>query len=162
MNWLDIVIIVLLVAGIFGGVKNGLIKSVLSLAGLIIGITLAGRYYAVLAERLPFIPEEQMANIVAFGIILAAVTLIALLASLLLTWAITSLTLGWLNAVGGAVFGLVAGAISIGATLAVWVKFLGMPGFISESGLAAFLLVHFPLVLVWLPPEFDVVRDFFR
>ncbi|MBI2836533.1 MAG: CvpA family protein [Chloroflexi bacterium] len=162
MNWLDIVIIVLLVASIFGGVQNGLIKSALSLAGLIVGITLAGRYYGALAERLAFIPQDQLAKIVAFAIILGAVMLLAVLIGFLLTSFISSLTLGWMNRVGGAAFGLIVGAISIGAILAIWVKFLGEVAFIGDSALASFLLDRFPAVLALLPSEFDMVRSFFR
>ena len=53
MNWLDIAIIVLILIPTFMGLKAGLIKTVLTLAGVILGIFLAGRYHGVLAEQLP-------------------------------------------------------------------------------------------------------------
>ncbi|MBI2852282.1 MAG: CvpA family protein [Chloroflexi bacterium] len=162
MNWLDIVIIVLLAASVFGGWRNGLIKSVLSLAGLVIGVSLAGRYYVVLAERLTFVPQAQLAQIVAFVIILVAVILITMAVGVLLTSVISSISLGWVNRAGGIAFGLIVGAISVGATLAIWVKFLGVTDTISNSALATFLLGQFPAVLALLPPEFDMIRSFFR
>jgi len=69
--------------------------------------------------------------------------------------------LGWVDHLGGAVFGVVAGAILWGALLAIWVKFFGA-GPVTESFLAAVLLDKFPLVLALLPSEFDAIRDFFQ
>ena len=162
MNWLDIVIIVVLVASIFIGGKNGLIKSLLSLVGLCVGISLAGRYYLTLAERLAFIPQEKAAHVVAFAIILLGVMVAAALLGWLLTKIISAVMLGWLNGLGGMVFGLVIGALSVSTLLAIWVKFLGMNQVVSNSGLASLLLNQLPVVLALLPPDFDVIRSFFK
>ena len=162
MNWLDVIIIILLVASIFGGLKNGLVRSLLSLAGLIVGINLAGRYYLAVAARLAFIHQEKAAHIVAFVIIVLAVMLVAALVGLLLAWIIASVMLGWLDRIGGAIFGLVIGALSIGALLAVWVKFAGTSKAVTGSSLATFLLDQVPVVLALLPDEFGVIRSFFR
>jgi membrane protein required for colicin V production len=70
--------------------------------------------------------------------------------------------LGWVNHLGGAVFGLVLGALFCGALLATWIKFLGIAKVISESSLAVILLDRFPAVLALLPGEFDSVRSFFQ
>jgi len=52
MNWLTIVIIVV-VAGLgIAGLRQGLIRTVFGIAGLIGGIFLAGRYYDELAARI--------------------------------------------------------------------------------------------------------------
>ena len=55
-----ILILAILAVGAFSGLKRGLIKSVLSLAGLIIGVVLAGRLYTQVAELLPFIQQEKI------------------------------------------------------------------------------------------------------
>jgi membrane protein required for colicin V production len=46
--------------------------------------------------------------------------------------------------------------------LAIWAKYLGTGGAISDSNLAPILLDRFPMVLGLLPDEFDSVRDFFQ
>ncbi len=162
MNWLDIAIIVVIAISTLIGLKIGIIKIVFSLAGLIAGIILAGRYYLPLAEQLSFIPQPSVAKIVAFAIILIGVMLIASVAAALLKW-ITSVTmLSWVNHLGGAVFGLVLGAIFCGALLVTWVKFLGAAAAISDSNLAPILVDSLPMVLALLPEEFDTVRSFFR
>ncbi len=162
MNGLDIIIIALLAIATLIGLRTGIIKAVLSLVGVIIGVILAGRFYAALAEQLTFIPQETIARIVAFVIILAAVMVIAGVLASVLKWIASVVMLGWINRLGGAIFGLALGAIFCGALLAIWVKFLGIEGLIAESGLATLLLDRFPMVLTLLPEEFDAVRSFFR
>ena len=162
MSWLDIVILVILALGAFSGLKRGLIKSVLSLAGLIIGVLLAGRLYTQVAGLLPFIHNEAIANGVAFAIILIVVMVIASVLASMLKWAISLVMLGWVNRLGGAVFGALLGAIGAGALLTLWVKFFGAPGFVGESALAGIILKQFPAVLAILPSDFDAIRSFFE
>ena len=162
MNWLDIVILVVLVMATIFGLRTGIIKAVLSLAGLIFGVILAGRYYAPLAEQLTFIPQAGAAKIVAFALILIGVMVIAGVLAKLLKWAVSVVMLGWVNRLGGAVFGLLMGATFCGALLAIWVKFLGPGDTIVDSTLARVLLGYLPIVLALLPEEFDAVRSFFQ
>jgi len=162
MNWLDIAVLVAIAISVLLGLRIGIIKAVLSLAGIIVGVILAGRYYAPLSEQLSFIPQASIAKIVAFAIILVGVMVIAgVLASLLKRVASVTM-LGWVNYLGGAVFGLVLGAIFCGALLATWLKFFGVAAAISESNLAPILLNRLPIVLALLPDEFDAVRSFFQ
>ncbi len=65
MNWLDIVIAVVLIFPIFTGLKQGLIKAALSLAGLIVGVILASNFYQQLGGALGFITNEDIADVVA-------------------------------------------------------------------------------------------------
>ena len=162
MNWLDIVILVILAISVFLGLKIGIIRALLSLVGLIVGIFLAGRYYAPFSERLAFIPQDKAAEVVAFVIILIGVMIVASVLARLLKWATSVVMLGWVNHLGGAIFGLVLGAILCSALLAIWVKFFGIARIISESSLAPILLDRLPAVLALLPDEFDVIRSFFR
>jgi membrane protein required for colicin V production len=162
MNWLDIVILIVIAAATFGGLFIGLIASALSLVGIIVGVIVAGRYYLPFSQQLGFIPEEKVAQIVAFAIILVGVMLVALALALVLRWALSLVKLGWIDRLGGAVFGLATGTLLCGAVLAVWVKFVGAGTSVSGSALASLLLEHFPVVLGLLPAEFDAVRSFFQ
>jgi membrane protein required for colicin V production len=162
MNWLDFVILIFLIVSVIGGIANGLIKSVLSFLGLIIGIVLAGRFYLSMADHLGFISSEKTAQIVAFIIIFLIVTIIAGILGWLLTKIISATPLGIINRLLGGLFGLIAGFVSIGAILALWVHFAGQVDVISNSALASFLVDKFPLVLALLPNEFDSVRNYFK
>ena len=154
MNWLDIVIIVVIAITTLIGLKIGLIKTVLSLAGLIVGVILARLYYLPLAEQLTFVPQATIAKVVAFALILIGVMIIAGVVAFFLKWAAKMMLLGWVNQIGGAVFGLVVGAIIWGALLALWVNVFGAGETISNSGLANILLRLFSPVLGLLPGDF--------
>lgn len=161
MNWLDIVIAVALVVPIFTGLKQGLIKAALSLAGLIVGVVLASNYYQALGDRMTFITNDDIANIAGFVIILVVVMIIANVAAALLKFTAKVAMLGWVDRLGGAVFGFLMGAIFMGALLAGFVKFFGST-LVTDSFLAEVLLDKFPLILGLLPSEFDAIRDFFQ
>lgn len=162
MNWLDAILIIFGIIALLGGLKTGLIKSILPLAGLIIGLFLALRYYEPFGELMPFLPQPTVAKWVAFAIILMAVLLIAGGLARLVSWGFSSLMLGWLDHLIGAIWGLLFGAVVYAALLAIWVKFFGQAAVITGSPLATFLLDHFPTVLGLLPDEFEAVHNLFR
>ena len=139
-----------------------IIKAALSLAGLIVGVILAGHYYVPFSEQLSFISSANVAKIAAFAIILIGVMIVASVLAFLLKWIASVVMLGWVNRLGGAVFGLVLGALLCSALLAIWVKLLGLTGAIAESVMATILLNSLPLVLTLLPNEFDAIRSFFH
>ncbi|MFQ5826205.1 MAG: CvpA family protein [Dehalococcoidia bacterium] len=164
MNWLDWAILIILVVSAFSGLKRGLIKTVISLAGLIIGIILAGQFDTALAAKLTFIPKPELARTAAFVIILVAALVASNWAASLLRKVASMLLLGWLDRLGGGALGVVMGGAICGALLAMAAKFpfFNLEGSVSSSWLAAILLDKFPLLLAFLPEEFDKVRDFFQ
>jgi len=158
MNWLDIVIIVAIAIPTVIGLRVGIIKAAFSLAGLIAGIILAGYYYIPLSERLSFISPASVAKIVAFAIILIGVMVITAILASLLRRVASVMMLGWVNHLGGAIFGLVLGALFCGALLAAYIKFFGEAPPINESHLTTILLDGFSRVLALLP---EPIRSFF-
>ena len=162
MDWLDIVIIAVLIISAVLGLRIGIIKAVLTLAGLIVGVILAWRYYIPLSGQLTFIPQASIAKIVAFAIIMIVIMVIAGVLAALLKFVASIVMLGWVNRLGGAILGLLLGSILCAALLATWVKFLGAGDTITGSGLAVVLLDRFPMVLALLPGEFDSIRSFFQ
>ena len=69
--------------------------------------------------------------------------------------------MGWVDNVGGALFGFLSGFIFLSAILATWVKFFGSD-LVIDSFLGKVMLDYFPLVLGLLPGEFDSIKDFFQ
>ncbi len=162
MNWLDIVILIILVINLFVGLKQGLIKMVISFAGLILAIFLAGHYYLSLAGRLTFISSDKAAGVVAYVVILVVVMLVASIVAWVLSKAASAIMLGWLNHIGGAVLGVIMAGFFVGAILAIWAKYAGGGPTIANSFLGGFLVDKFPVVLGLLPGEFDTIRSFFK
>ena len=165
MNWLDILIIVGLGLLIFLGLIRGLIRAAIAMAGVVGGIILAGIYYAPLSQWLShYIHQDNAARILSFAFILIAVMVAAFVLGRFLHRLARLVKLGWADRLGGAIIGLVIGALSLGAILAILAKFPfdGVGATIQESAMASVLLKHVPLVLGLLPEEFDSVRSFFQ
>jgi membrane protein required for colicin V production len=158
MNWLDIVILVAIAIPTVIGLRVGIIKAALSLAGVIAGIILAGFYYIPLSERLSFISPASVAKIVAFAIILIGVIIIAAVLAWLLRRVTSIMMLGGVDRVGGAILGFVLGALFCGALLSAYINFFDKAPPITESHLATILLDGFSLVLALLP---EPIRSFF-
>lgn len=161
MNWLDILLLVLLAVPAISGLFRGLVKSALALVGIILGVFLAGQFYDTVAGWLGFISNADVANVVGFFIVFLVVIIIANILGNLLKNVLSMTLLGWVDRLGGAVFGFLLGAIALSTILALWVKFFGSDA-IAESFLASALLDKFPLVLGLLPDEFEAIRDFFN
>jgi len=162
MSWLDFVVLAVISFAALIGFRIGIIKAILSLVSVIGGVILAERYYVPLSEWLTFISEPNIAKIAAFVIIIIAVMIIAAIVASLLKFITSLMMLGWVNRLGGAVFGLLLGGTICSAGLAAWVNFIGMSETIGNSDLVNLLLNYFPLVLALLPDEFDAIRSFFQ
>jgi membrane protein required for colicin V production len=162
MNWLDIVILALLIASVVVGFISGFIKMIFSLVGLIIGVVLAGQFYTNLAQYLTFMPGDSGPAITAFIIIFLAVMIAAALLGFLFTKLISAVLLGWLNRLCGALLGLFLGAIFIAAILAITARYAGPIDAITESVVTQILLDKVPIILALLPQEFDFIRNYFN
>jgi len=161
MNWLDIVIIVVAVLLGLAGLRQGIIRTVFGIAGLIGGIVLAGRYYDGLAALLS--PTgATWANIAAYAIILIATLIVASVIGWFVAKLVHIVMLGWLDRLVGCVLGVAIGSLLCAAILAIVGKYYpGTEAVISQSVIAKFLMGGFPLLLALLPEEFDFIRDFF-
>jgi len=161
MNWLDIVIIVVAVLLGIVGLRQGIIKTVFGIAGLIGGIVLAGRYYDELAAVLSS-SGATWVNIAAYAIILLATLIVAAVIGSLVAKLVHFAALGWLDRLVGFIFGAVIGGLLCAAILAIVLKYYtGAGPLISQSVIARFLMDQFPLLLALLPEDFDFIRDFF-
>ncbi|GAI39500.1 unnamed protein product [marine sediment metagenome] len=161
MNWLDIVIIVVAVLLGLVGLRQGIIKTVFGIAGLIGGIVLAGRYYSGLAALLSP-AAATWANIAAYAIILVVALIVASMVGRLVAKLVHIVMLGWLDRLVGCVLGVVIGGLLCAAILAIVGKYYpSTEAVIIQSVIARFLMGGFPLLLALLPEEFDFIRDFF-
>ena len=146
MNWLDILIIVGLVLLGVVGLRQGMIRTVFGIAGLIGGIVLAGRYYDELAARL-FPSDAIWGNIAAYAIILIATLLVAGVIGWLLAKLVNFAALGWLDKFMGFILCVVIAGLICAAILAIVVKYYpDMEATINGSVIASFLVRGFPLL----------------
>lgn len=162
MNWLDAVLVIALLVSAVGGLRNGLVGTLIPFAGIVIGIYLALHFYVAFGRVMPFLPQPDTAKWVAFAVILALTLLVSYSLARLLRIAVSSFALGWLDHALGGVWGLIIGGIFIASLLTIWLQVFGESSVIAGSPVARFLLGRFDSVLRALPGEFQAVRSFFE
>lgn len=119
MSFLDIIIGILLVWGLYKGLKNGLFVEIASLVALIAGIYGAIHFSYItgdyLAQHMNW--SEQYMNIAAFLITFFVIILLVNFAGRFLTKIADFAMLGLLNKLAGGIFGTLKVAVILGAML---------------------------------------------
>ena len=163
MNWVDIAIIIAGLIFAFIGLSHGLIRMAFSIAGLVGGIALAGRYHEPFAAILS--PSgSNWAGIAAFVIIVFATLVVANLISQLIKKAANILLLGWVDRVCGFILGAGIGVMLCAASLTIVSKYFPnlVQDTIGQSTVAKLVMDQFPMLLGLLPENFDFIRDSFH
>src|SRR5512136_3116870 len=106
MNYIDLIIIVLLVFGLARGFINGFVKELASLLALIVGIWGAIKFSTFTAEKLYdyFDMTGKYVGIVAFLITFVIIVIIIHFIGLVIDKFADKVSLGFLNSVLGLVF----------------------------------------------------------
>jgi membrane protein required for colicin V production len=115
MSFIDIVLGAFLVFGLVRGLKNGLIIELASLISFFVGIYLAVKFSSMIGDC-------KTAKVIAFLIILILVILAIRLLAKVLSKIASTLFLGWLNKLGGAVFAILRMALFLGVILSLFQK----------------------------------------
>lgn len=108
MNWLDAIIVVILILSLVTGFINGLVKEVASLAALILGIWGAIKFSTFTAAKLYDYFDMTgryvgvIAFLITFGIIVVLIHFVGILADKI----VNAAALGFINRILGIVFGL--------------------------------------------------------
>lgn len=167
MNWLDAVIVLVILWFTFSAFQTGFIRETVTIAAAILGVVLAGLFYDDLADDvLLFIDGERLANIVAFGLIFAATALAGQMLALVLKPTVNLLQLGLFDQMAGAAFGFVKAMVFIQIFLIVFVTFpkWGLRDQIEGStfgSLTVEMVDSLPVLVRMLPDEFETaVEDF--
>lgn len=131
MTTLDFFTGVVLFGFVFGGYASGLIQSVGSVVGLLLGTVLAGRWYVAVAGWLAqFVGGQQkLAQVIAFALIVIVVARVFGLALAIFLKVFKVLTivpgLKSLDKLGGTLFGAAEGALVIGLVFTVALSIFG-------------------------------------
>jgi membrane protein required for colicin V production len=158
VNWLDAVIVIVIVWFTFAAFRAGIIREVVGVIALVVGVLAAGYYYDDLAENvLLVIDDDTAANVIAFIVLFGAVALGGQLAAFLLKRMASLFSLGWADHLAGAAFGLLKGLILVEVFLILFTTYpyLGLGGAVRGSAIAPLFLDGGPVLLKLLPGEFD-------
>ena len=160
MNWLDVVVVVLVLGlGIMGWLQ-GVIRLGFTFAGGILAVALAGLFFDDLAPAIP-ISNDGAAELAAFGGIIVVVLVLALIAAGALKAMLKAALLGWVDNSAGAFVGALLGALAGTAfvSAAGVVPSDSARRAVEESLLAKPLVDTFGFVLALLPEEFERVKS---
>lgn len=116
MNWIDITVYIIIFFFILIGMTRGLVKQVFSISALVGGIIIGFIFYDVFAAMFikdSLVKNESIANVGAFLIVAFISYLIIQILGWLTTKLIGTLNLSWLNRLGGAILGIIIGAITV-------------------------------------------------
>lgn len=135
MSFLDIVLGILLVWGLYKGLTNGLFVELASLVALIAGIYGSIHFSYITGDYLSQNMDwnERYIKIASFLITFIAIVLLVHFAGKLLTKIADFAMLGILNKIAGAIFGALKVAVILGALLVFFEKATASFNFVNEQ-----------------------------
>lgn len=164
LTWLDVVLAALILAGALRGFMRGLVREGMAFGGLAVGLILATQWYLEVAKVLkPFVGGGRFIEGLAYLFVVLAVLAVATLLTVIIMRVMSFFLVGWLDGLGGLLFGAAQGAVLAVVILVLMVKYpsAGLDGAVTESSLACALLDSVPVVLKSLPSELSAVSEFF-
>ena len=138
MNPFDILIIVILGYSLVRGLFRGLVKELSSIIGVLGGFYAAYTYYKVLAGLLAgFIHDTSYLNILSFLVIFCGVLIVIGVLGVVIKYLLNIAFLGWVDRIGGVVFGVLKGVLIVSILFITLTTFLPKgTAFIKNSELA--------------------------
>lgn len=137
MGILDVILGLLLLYGLFKGLKNGLLIELASLIALIAGLYGAIHFSYIAGEYLSKNMDwsESAINTIAFIITFIIIIILVNLAAKLLTKIVDLAMLGLLNKIMGGIFGALKIAVILGALLIFFDKSNDQMGFLKQESI---------------------------
>ncbi len=152
MNWVDWIVLGVVGASCFAGLARGAVKTIFSIAGVVLGFFLAatqsGAVGLVLANWLP----PTAAAVTGFLFVFLGITAVFSLVGWLIRKTLKALSLGWLDKLAGAVLGFARGAVLVGV-LALAVQGMGGLSATAESVTFPYALRAGGILLEMVPEE---------
>ena len=138
MNPFDILIIVILGYSLVRGLFRGLVKEVSSIIGVLGGFYAAYTYYKNLGGLLAgVIHDVSYLNILSFLLIFCGVLILVSALGVIIKYLLNIAFLGWVDRIGGVIFGLAKGLLIVSVLFISLTAFLPKgTAFIKNSKLA--------------------------
>lgn len=112
MNWLDALLLLVILVSVVLGLRRGLVRVSIGLVATFAGIIAGLWFYAAGAALFrPFGAPRELANLLGFLVIFLIIVVAGLILSRILNTVFKAVGLGWLDWLLGGVFGLVRGVV---------------------------------------------------
>lgn len=154
MNWYDILMIVIIVAGFLYGMIKGIVSEIFALIGIVGGFVVAMKFSFILKPYiLPFVKKEIVAVVFSFAVLLILTAVIFIMLGVFFRKALKIVHLSWLDRFVGGIFGIVKGLVIAGLiSLLIFVFLPGGKTFIGKSTIGKYT-VNVVRLAIWLLPE---------
>lgn len=156
MNWLDVLIVITLVLAAFSGWRTGIVRSALMLAGIVLGIVLGGQLGGRVGEGLDQLGAPGGAHLLGFAVVFIFCVVASYVVGIFARKVISTLTLAWVDNLGGLVLGLATIAlgwtaliVAAGSTQLPWATDV-----VQSSSVASALANRGSIVLAMLPGQY--------
>jgi membrane protein required for colicin V production len=162
VNWLDILLLIVMIVCIVEGLKQGLVKTAIGLAAVVLGFFCALWFYASAGSLLsPYFTSQQIANLLGFLLVFLGVIAIGALLIWIIERFLKILHLTWLNRLLGGAFGFVRGLLTGAILVLAAMAFAPKPGPLSvaNSRLAPYVIDTARVLVAAAPRE---VKDAYQ
>ena len=134
MNYLDIIIGIILIIFAIGGFRNGIIREAFSLVAFIGGIYGAMRLSDLVGQWLKNVInlDPELMSVISFIIVFIALALLISWLGNFLAGLVENLNLGFIDKIGGLVFGIAKGFLLVGV-LILLLDFFGIKDVVDEE-----------------------------
>jgi membrane protein required for colicin V production len=158
VNWLDIVIIFVLVVSVAAGSSQGALRTLYSLASFLVAVFVAGRFYQPVGDVLRmFVDSTLWGELLGFGVVFVIVSAVMDAFGRRLLTSERVPKGGSLSRLAGAILGLAQGALGLQLFILIFIKF---PVFdfltaaIAGSQIVPYLMQWADFILRFLPAAF--------
>src|SRR5882724_750457 len=124
MNWLDVALILILGVSVVSSFSRGIAREVIGLAAGVGGVLCGAWFYRMAGDVVrPWVGSREVANLLGFLLILAAVIVLGWIVSWIVGAMMKAVKLSWLDRLLGAGFGLARGVFVCIALITAIVAF---------------------------------------
>ena len=136
MTVVDWIIVAVLAGSVLAGIVQGVLRSIFSLGGLILGLVVAAWNYERIARFVqPILHNEKVSDAIGFILIALLVAGLCAAIGIFLSKAFQKLGLGCLDSLAGAIFGFFQGVLLVTVCILVTVAFFPETAWLTEARL---------------------------
>lgn len=166
MNWIDLVLALVVGASVLAGFSAGFARVGVGFAAMLVGIFCGFWFYGIVAAYLvDYVHSHEIANVIGFFVILAAVLFVGAILGAILAKLFKWAGLSWLDRLMGGAFGVARGFVIAAAMATVLLAFAPSPppASVVDSSLLPYV-INVSGVLAALTPheikdQFYAARD---
>jgi membrane protein required for colicin V production len=141
INWFDIFLALVVLASFVSGLRSGFARVVVGLIATFFGLLAGFWFYRMLAPKLlPYLKTPAATNMLAFLLIFVGVLILGSLVATILSKIFSWIGLSWFDHLMGGAVGILRGALTAAALVAVIIAFSPTPPptFLNNSRVAPY------------------------